>query len=167
MAYLDSTVSGQLRRIPLNPQATTYIVSDGTQLTTIPQESPETIAAFYHSKRYFVLLAPGRTSVFVNQCKVSMMKIIREGDHLDFGAQSADFHELTIVVLTEGSELITNGRRCLVDRSLFKGGDSVVYCPSCHTPLHERCWHYQKGRCANGRVCDYQAPWDETEVKTK
>jgi hypothetical protein len=166
MAHLDNPVSGQMWRIPLNPQTTTYVVSDGTRLTTAPKVSPEAIAAFYHSKHHFVLLALGRTAVFVNQCKVSMMKIIREGDHLDFGNQSAVFHELTTGVLAEGSELITTGRRCLVDRGLFKAGDSVVYCPSCHTPHHERCWRYQKGRCANGRLCDYQAPWDEMEPKT-
>lgn len=165
MAYLDSTASGHIQRIPLNPLATTYIAFDGTQLATAPQESPAAIAAFYHSKRYFVLVA--LSSVFVNRCKVSMIRIIREGDQLDLGNQSAVFHELTTEVLTDGSELISSGRRCLVDRSLFKAGDSVVYCPSCHTPHHQRCWEYQKGRCANGRVCDYQAPWDETEVKTK
>jgi len=137
MAYLDIAVSG--RRIPLNLQAITYLVSDGTQLTSATKESAEAIAAFYHSRRYFVLLALGRSSVFVNECKVSIFKIIREGDQVGLESESAVFHELTTEVLQAGSPLITAGERCLVDRGLFKPGDTVVYCPACHTAHHERC----------------------------
>jgi len=165
MAYLDNSIAGKVCHIPLNHQAITYITADAAQLATVPNGIPAAIAAFYPSKHHFVLLSLSQTPVFVNQCRVSMLKIIREGDHLAIGPQSAFFHELTKEVLQNGSALITSGRSCLVCRDIFKSGDSVAYCPSCHTPHHARCWEFQRGRCANGRVCDYQVPWDAEEPK--
>jgi len=157
MAYLEQNVSGQLLRIPLDPKAITYVTSDGPRLEITLSTGAEALAAFYRSKRYFVLFGLGHAPIFVNQCKVSLIKIIREGDDLAIGAHNVTFHELIIEDLREDGELISKHARCPVGGEYFKPEERVVYCPSCETAYHERCWHFQKGRCAS-RVCDYQAP---------
>ena len=170
MAYLEHNVSGQIQRVPLDPKAISYVVGDGSQLgitaadaTHAPAASA--LAAFYRSKRHFVLLRLGLEPVLVNQCNVSLIKIIREGDLLAVGTHNVTFRELITEDLRNDSDLISARKRCLVDGTDFKAGDRVVFCPACPTAYHARCWEYQKGRCAS-RICDYQAPWDEPDQKT-
>ena len=130
-----------------------------------PVVQPYALAAFFHSKRYFVLVGLAYRSAFVNQCKVTMFQIVREGDLVSVGPHTFTFRELTTETLHADSELVVSRKRCLVDGLPFRSNDKVVFCPSCNTPHHERCWQFQKGRCANGSICQYQAPWDELEVK--
>lgn len=166
MAYVEQNISGQLKRIPLHPQAITYIVCDGPRFELTKETGPNVHAAFYRSKRHFVLLSLSKATVFVNECKISHLKIIREDDHLSIGGHNLTFRELTTEVLGADGPLIQGETICLVDGQPFKAGDRVVYCPACQTAHHERCWNLMKGRCAS-RLCDYQAPWDEPEPESK
>lgn len=165
MAYLEHEVSGELQQITLDPKPIAYVVDGGDRLSLTAANAADALAAFYRSKRHFVLLSLGRAAVFVNQCRVSVIKIIREGDILTLGTNTLTFRELVKEHLSNDAELLRAPGQCLVDGDRFKPGDDIVYCPECRTPYHERCWLYQKGRCAR-QLCTYQAPWDEPEQRT-
>jgi hypothetical protein len=163
MAHLESISEGKIERIPLNFVPVTYLEDSGKGLEPISELTPNAVAAVYRSKRNIVLLNLRSSSLYVNQCKVALFRIVREGDQLQIDAYKVLFRELHKEVLTPDSSVVHQKLRCLVDAKPFQVGDSVVFCPSCGTPHHERCWQYQKGRCANGKVCQYQTPSAETE----
>lgn len=166
MAHLEYTSEGEVKRILLDDAPVRYLSDTGYVLRPVPELTSDTHVAVYRSKRYVVLLNLGHQSLYVNQCKVALFKIIREGDQLTIGQHDYTFRELIKEVLDADSTLVRQKKRCLVDGTPFRPGDIVVYCPSCNTPHHEPCWQYQKGRCANGAVCQYQAPWAEPEPQS-
>ena len=167
MAHLEYITDGQPRTVPLNAKAATYLLAEGQLFKLSPEPARDALAAFYHSRRHFVLLGWRSAPILVNQCKITLLKIVREADQLAIGPHAFVFHELATEILRADSELVVSGRRCLVDRRPFKPNDKVIYCPACGTPHHEHCWQFQKARCANGLACDYQGPWDEPEAEPK
>ena len=164
MVYLEQSAGGETRKIPLDPNSVTYIGVEGDYLTVVP-ESGNPIAALYASKRNFVLVGQSDVALFVNYRKVTLLKIIREGDQVASGSCTAIFRELVIQVLPPDSSVIE--KLCLVCRAPFKEGERVVFCPACHIPQHERCWDVMQGRCANGLFCPYQAPWPRKDAAAK
>ena len=160
MAHLEYTANDEIARVVLDSQAITYLHGEGTRLT-VAAPSEKTSTVFYHSKRYYVVLSLGGPPVFVNRCKVSLLKIVREGDQIAIGPHTATFRELVTEVVSRDAPNLSSSTKCLVCQRPFQAGDHVVYCPSCHAAHHDECWKWVRGRCANGKVCLYQAPWDD------
>ena len=169
MAYLEYMVAeGESKKLLLEASEVSYLVDRGPEPTIEKAATSAALGGFYHVRRTgFVVLSQTPHVLLVNQCKVTLFKILREGDGLEIGeTYKFIFHELNREILNTKSAVVVQKQRCLVDRQMFKASEAVVYCPACGMAHHESCWQRQKGRCANGKVCQYQAPWDEPEVET-
>jgi hypothetical protein len=160
MAHIEYTVNSQSLQIPILVDAVTYLDCDSQGFRPEAEPTPQTVASFYHSLKFNVVLSFPSQVLFVNQCKVTLFKIIREGDVLSIGSTEFTFHEIWKEVLSSESEPVRQKTRCTVCRKIFEPGAEVVSCPKCERLYHKHCWEYQKGRCPN-RFCQYQSLWVE------
>jgi hypothetical protein len=159
MAYLEYKNENRVQRLTVGTQSVTPLLYDRTDGLRLGASSDgNELIALFRSKHYTAILSHGRLPLYVNRCRVVVLKIVREGDRLQIEDHEYTFHEMAREVIADDSPLLQSGKVCIVDRKPFRAGDTVIYCPSCNTPYHERCWHYLKGRCANTLVCNYHAP---------
>ncbi len=162
MPTIKSSSSDQT--LTLDNSKPTYFIQTQGRLGISNEPSKDSFGSLYFSKRETVLVTGSTKPIFINGRLVSLFKIIREGDVIRFGEEDWIFYEIKKEILDGNSIIVKQKKQCLVCRNQFKPKDIVVYCPSCNTPHHENCWVDQKGRCANGKACDYQAPWAEDKV---
>jgi hypothetical protein len=168
MAHIEYIVNGKTLQIPIMVDAVTYLENNEQIFNSATELTSQTVAGFYHSNSMGgnVVLSVPSQPLFVNRCKVTLFKIVREGDILTFGSTEFHFHEISKAILTSESDSVVQQQRCTICRKLFKAGDEVVYCPKCNRMYHQHCWAYQKGRCPN-RFCQYQALWNEPDKLTE
>lgn len=160
MAHIEYTVKSQSLQIPILVDAVTYLDCDSQGFRPAAELTPQTIASFYHSLKFNVVLSFPSQMLFVNQCKVTLFKIIREGDVLSIGSTEFTFHEISKSVLSSESEQVQKQIACEICLDVFKPEEEVISCPKCNTMYHNDCWEYMKGRCPN-RFCQYQSLWVE------
>ena len=162
MAFLElMTENRESKSLLLEPTTVNYLENIGQDLKVAGKPTTDTLAAIYRSKHSSVLLCWGDQHLYVNHCKVVVFKIVRDGDQLTIGPYALVFRELLTIILDPESEVVKQGKVCLVCRKPFVVGNKAIYCPACGTAHHESCWQFQKGHCANGKVCRYSIPWDE------
>jgi len=160
MAHIEYMANGKSLQIPILVDAVTYLDSDDQGFRPAAEPTSQTVAGFYHTLKFNVVLSLPSQLVFLNHCKVTLCKIIREGDILSIGSTEFSFHEISRKVLSADSEAVQHKTRCTVCRKVFEAGADVISCPKCGRIYHEHCWEYQKGRCPN-RFCQYQSLWVE------
>ncbi len=152
------------KTITLDNSKPTFFVQTREGLGVSNESSKDSFGSLYYAKRETILVVGSTKRILINGCLVSLFKIIREGDVIRFGEEDWNFYEIKKEILDANSIIVKKKKQCLVCRNQFKSKEIVVYCPSCNTPHHENCWIDQKGRCANGKACDYQAPWAEDKA---
>lgn len=162
MAHIEYTVNGQSLQIPILVDAVTYLDCDSQGYRPAAEPGSQTVAGFYHSLKFNVVLSFPSQILLLNQCKVTLFKIIREGDVLSVGSSEFSFHEISNNILSSESEPVKKKMRCTVCRKIFESGEEVIACPNpkCARIYHKHCWEFQKGRCPN-RFCGYQSLWVE------
>jgi hypothetical protein len=158
MPTLKSSSSAKV--LVLDRSKPIFFIQTSKDLDISNEASGSSLGSLYYAKRDIVLIAGNVKRLFVNGCLVSLFKIIRERDVIKFGEEDWTFYEIERRILDTNSDLVKQKKQCIVCGKQFKVNDAIVICPNpvCHASHHVECWKFQKGRCANGKICDYQEP---------
>lgn len=104
-------------------------------------------AALTRPSGSWVLIDKTGRDTFINNAKVTMLKVLRHGDKIRLGKIEIEYAEIKVENLENGSQEI--GKTCPICTEKSKEGDEIILCPRCSALHHRNCW-FSIERCACG-----------------
>jgi hypothetical protein len=163
----ERTLGDQLGRIgvPQQSQAGDHIVYSmpGLQLAVIIQPRAaqsevrlvEARMLMHRTPREWMVVADGLPRLCIDQQPIHLMKIVKEGMHIQLGGLDLIFQEVDRRKADRGLLRSIGRRACPYCGDAFQAGDWVITCPSCGTLQHAECWDEYGGRCSGPPGCRY------------
>lgn len=112
----------------------------------------EAALLFHRTRRDWLVVATGKTQLWINGEPHPSVKLVREGMLVRLGDLTFTFHEVDRQ--SAGAEM-SHHKPCPFCGDHFVMGEEVIRCPSCDTLQHALCWDENGGRCSGPAGCPY------------